>query len=219
MTAMNSSKAIIVRYWSAISETSRISNALCACAVAKYCCSACVAQALHAAEEVDLPRGLTGRRSSRAARSPVPVVERLAGVRVADESANAPTCGNSVERWIRYCACVCATFSAATRKSRLFASANSTRRCSRGSVRKSRQPISTAGNVARSAGRRLVGVANGIRRGNRRSGPLVHRLQRATGDQHGDDGERDAFHSAAPAPLGSSAGRTRAMPALAPPSA
>ena len=39
------------------------------------------------------------------------------------------------------------TFNAATRKSRLFASAISTSRCSRGSVRKLRQPISTAGSA------------------------------------------------------------------------
>ena len=147
VTASSSSSASIVRYWSATCETSRISAALRACAVAKYCWSACVVEALQAAEEVDLPRGGQADRIVVRSRVALPLGEMLAGVRELDELANPPTCGNSAARWIRYCACTCATFSAATRRSRLFASAISTSRCRRGSVRKSRQPMSAAGNV------------------------------------------------------------------------
>src|SRR6267143_504144 len=124
----------------------RISTALRACAVAKYCCNAwserlCKRPKKSISQAADTPT------EESCVTVALRVGEILAGVREDDESANPLICGNRAARWIRYCACVCATFSAATRKSRLFASPISTNRCNRGSVRKSRQPISTAGNV------------------------------------------------------------------------
>ena len=93
------------------------------------------------------PRRRTDRRNSRGSRSACRWAKDLRACADSTNRRIRRSAGTARARWIRYCACTCATFNAATRRSRLFASAISTSRCSRGSVRKSRQPISTAGNV------------------------------------------------------------------------
>ncbi len=174
-----------------------------------------VAQALHAPEEVDFPGG----RQPDGVRVKHACPARGRGARRSARCGRVGECADLRQQrgtLDRYCACIWTTFNAAMRRSRLLTRAISTRRCSRGSVRKSRHPISTAGNVAALPGRQLVSHPGRIARGNRCRGPLVHRLQRAPGEQAGESDEERARHGEARVlPASSAAGEAGCAAPLA----
>ena len=141
--------------------------ALRACAVAKYCCKRLRRSGSAAGRRSRSPRRRTGRRNSRASRSPCRWATGLPGVRDVDELGEARRPAETAPRAGSGIAPAPARRSAPRRAGRDCSQARSRPAAAAADrSRKLRQPISTAGSCRwPDAGRRLVRVAARISRG------------------------------------------------------